>query len=127
MTWFLHVVSKNYANFQGRASRPEYWWFALFYFVIVIALSFVDVFVLGADDSGFSILSTIFSLALLLPSLAVAVRRLHDTNRTGWWLLIGIIPLIGFVVMVVFLVSKGTDGSNKFGDKPSTTPGDAQA
>lgn len=82
----------KYADFNGRASRPEYWWFVLFNFLVSIALS---IFSHG--------LSSLYSIATLIPSLAAAARRLHETNRSGWWQLLWLIPVIGWIVLIVFL------------------------
>lgn len=111
----------QYVGFGGRARRAEYWWFFLFSLLVGIVTSILDS-VLGTDFEGSStsggVLNLIASLALLLPSLAVAVRRLHDTDRTGWWLLIGLIPLVGAIVLLVFFVQDGTPGPNRFGPSP---------
>ena len=94
----------KYVDFDGRASRPEFWWFFLFQFITVIVLSVV-----------LSILGTIASLALLLPGLAAAVRRLHDIGKSGWWLLIGFVPLIGLLVLIYFMVQGSQSESNNWG------------
>lgn len=118
MNWFVTAV-KKYAVFRGRAGRPEYWYFILIYFVCVIGLSLLDS-MMGtySSEDGLGVFSGIFMLALLLPSLAVGVRRLHDTDRTGWWLLITVIPIIGAIVLLVFTVQRGTEGLNRYGDGP---------
>lgn len=112
MSWFLRVI-KNYAVFRGRARRKEYWMFILFSAIFAFVIAFLEPF-LGAED----ILSTIYSLFLLLPSLAVTVRRLHDTGRSGWWVLISLIPLIGAIVLLVFTVLDSEPGENKYGPYP---------
>ena len=118
MSWFLMVL-KKYAEFKGRSRRKEYWFFILFYTLILIALTFIDVSVGTYDaETQLGLISSIFMLAMLVPSLAVAVRRLHDTDRSGWWLLIALIPLIGAVVILVFMVLDGTPGDNRFGPNP---------
>lgn len=111
---------RKYVDFTGRARRAEYWWFSLFYFLLVVVLTIVDVMRIGADGllAGRSLLSGLASLALLLPSLSVAVRRLHDTDRSGWWILIGLVPLVGFIVYLVFMCLRGTAGPNRFGPDP---------
>ncbi|MFJ8793211.1 DUF805 domain-containing protein [Streptomyces sp. NPDC102462] len=111
MNWYIEVL-KKYAVFGGRARRKEYWMFALVNVVIAIVLAIVDAIL------GNQILSLIYTLAILLPGLGVSVRRLHDTGRTGWWLLIGIIPVVGFIVLLVFTVSEGTRGQNAYGADP---------
>ncbi|MDP3126349.1 MAG: DUF805 domain-containing protein, partial [Thiobacillus sp.] len=99
MDWYLGVL-KQYAVFKGRARRKEYWFFILFNLIASLLLTLVD-FMTGSLDAelGMGLLSGLYSLAILIPSLAVTVRRLHDTGRTGWWLLIGLIPLIGAIVL----------------------------
>ncbi len=86
----------KYADFNGRASLPEYWWFALFVFGVGILISFIS-----------NTLSWLFYLGVLLPSIAAATRRLHDTGRSGWWQLIALVPLIGVIVLIVFLAQRG--------------------
>jgi uncharacterized membrane protein YhaH (DUF805 family) len=118
MNWFL-VVLKKYATFSGRAQRAEYWYFLLISTLIVIALSVIDGMT-GSynEDTGWGLLSGLYSLAVLLPSIAVGARRLHDTSRTGWWLLIGLIPVIGTIVLIVFFVLDSTPGDNAYGPNP---------
>jgi uncharacterized membrane protein YhaH (DUF805 family) len=113
MNWFIDVVTKKYATFTGRAHRTEYWMFVLVYIVIAIVVSVVD----GILKTG-GILGGLLGLALLVPSIAVAVRRLHDTSRTGWWVLIALVPVIGFIVALVFMCLDGTPGSNEYGPNP---------
>ena len=115
---YMLMPYRKYAQFQGRSRRAEYWWFTLFVFIVSFILAFVDIAIRGGEPGGFGILGGIFSLATLVPSLAVGVRRLHDTDRTGWWILIGLIPLIGFIVLLIFYVQDGTPGTNKFGPSP---------
>ena len=88
----IKVCFTKYADFTGRASRPEFWWFALFNFIVSAALSIIS--------QG---LSSVYSLATLLPSLAVGARRLHETNRSGWWQLLWLVPVIGWIVLIIFL------------------------
>ena len=118
MYWYLGVL-KKYAVFNGRAHRQEYWMFVLFYIIIMFALVTVET-VLGIP--GF--ISLLYSLVLFLPSFAVAVRRLHDTGRSGWWLLIGIIPIIGGLVILFFMVQDSNPGDNPYGPNPKTAPPD---
>lgn len=107
----------KYATFSGRARRPEFWWFALFTFIGSMITGFIDVSIFGTQSES-GILSPIFSLAMLIPSLAVGVRRLHDTDRAGWWYFLILVPLIGFIVLLVFFVSRGTEGPNQYGPEP---------
>ncbi len=100
----------NYVKFKGRASRSEFWWFLVFVYVIAIFVYLIDNAV-GAR----SIISVIWSLAVLLPVLGLYFRRLHDTDRSAWWLLIGLIPFIGTIVLIVFWASNGTADDNKYG------------
>lgn len=122
MNWYMTVL-KKYAVFSGRAQRAEYWFFVLFNIIISFVLAFVDsaagTMTAGA---GVGILGGIYSLAILIPSIAVAVRRLHDTSRSGWWLLIAFIPLIGFIVLLVFFVMDSTPGANEHGPNPKEAP-----
>jgi uncharacterized membrane protein YhaH (DUF805 family) len=121
MKWFL-IVLKKYADFSGRAQRAEYWFFTLFYVIFFLALSLVD----GAAGLfnviyGVGVLSGLFALAMIIPSISVSVRRLHDTSRSGWWLLIGLIPLIGAIVLLVFVCLDSTPGTNTYGPNPKET------
>ncbi len=109
------VLKDKYATFSGRAARSEYWWFALFSVIASSILTVIDTAIFGSD---FGVLGPIFSLAVLVPSIAVGVRRLHDLGRSGWWLLIILIPLIGFLILLYFFVQKGTDGPNEHGPDP---------
>lgn len=118
MSWFIEALRK-YAVFRGRSRRKEYWYFALFVVVISIVLSIVDNLIGAYDRStGVGLLSGIFSLAILIPSIAVSVRRLHDIDRTGWWVLISLVPLIGFIVLIVFHVQDSTPRTNRYGPNP---------
>ncbi len=112
MNWYLEVIQK-YAVFDGRARRKEYWMFFLFNIIIAIVLSIIE----GSVGSP-GILSTLYSLAVLLPSIGVSIRRLHDTGRTGWWLLIGLIPLLGLIILLVFMAQEGEAGENQYGPNP---------
>ncbi|MBC7906618.1 MAG: DUF805 domain-containing protein [Rhodospirillaceae bacterium] len=102
----------KYATFQGRASRSEYWFFTLFTVIVPIIASIMDG---GMDLGPFEVLAT---LALLLPSTSVGVRRLHDTDRSGWWYLLPLIPLIGIIVLIIWFCTKGSAGTNRFGEYP---------
>ncbi|GAB2929397.1 MULTISPECIES: DUF805 domain-containing protein [unclassified Streptomyces] len=115
MNWYLAVL-KNYAGFSGRARRKEYWMFTLISFVISLVLTIIG------NAIGAEFISYIYSVAILVPSLAVAVRRLHDTGRSGWWLLIAIVPLIGAIVLIVFLATEGKPETNQHGANPKLSP-----
>jgi uncharacterized membrane protein YhaH (DUF805 family) len=118
MNWYLQVL-KKYAVFSGRARRKEYWFFFLFNVIVSIVLSVIDVTVgTYSATSGVGLLSGIYGLAVIIPSIAVGVRRMHDIDRTGWWLLIVFIPLIGVLVLLVFALLPGTAGDNKYGPDP---------
>jgi len=106
----------KYAVFEGRAQRKEYWMFVLFNFIIVVILGFIEG--LLHTDLTVNVLSGIYSLAVLIPSIAVGVRRLHDTDRSGWWMLISLIPIIGMLVLLYFMVLDSNAGSNRFGANP---------
>lgn len=113
----VKAVFSKYATFEGRARRSEYWWFVLFNILVSVVL----VLVLGGGGHGMgggNLANSLWSLATLLPALAVGARRLHDIDRSGWWLLIGFIPLIGLIVLVVFFATRGTAGPNRFGPDP---------
>ena len=112
MDWYLLVIQR-YVEFTGRSRRQEYWMFVLFNLIIAIVLSVIEN---AIGLKGF--FSTIYSLAVLLPSLGVSVRRLHDTNRSGWWLLIALIPLVGAIVLLVFMVQDSQPGANEYGANP---------
>ncbi|MBY4593996.1 DUF805 domain-containing protein [Ottowia caeni] len=118
MNWFL-IALKKYATFSGRAQRAEYWYFVLFYILILFGLTLIDS-ITGSysAESGMGLLGGIFTLLLLIPSIAVGARRLHDTGRSGWWLLIALIPLVGAIVLLVFTVQDSTPGENQYGPNP---------
>jgi len=116
--WAKRPVQK-YADFTGRAPRAEYWWFFLFVIIgEVIAMAIDSILGLGQMVGPYGPVLLLFALALIVPSIAVGVRRLHDTDRSGWWLLIGLIPLIGAIVLLVFFVTEGTKGDNRYGPDP---------
>ncbi|MFL6054562.1 MAG: DUF805 domain-containing protein [Actinoallomurus sp.] len=116
MSWYFAVL-RNYAGFSGRARRTEYWMFVLFNVIATLVLDLIGMAVkLG------TILGLVYGLAVLIPSLAVGVRRLHDTGRTGWWLLIGIIPIIGTIILLVFMATPGNRGDNAYGPDPKLAP-----
>ena len=118
MNWYLDVL-KKYSEFSGRARRKEYWIFLLFNIAISIVLAIID----GAtgtfsEEMGLGLLGGVYALGVLLPSIAVSVRRLHDTDRSGWWLLIGVIPVLGAIVLIVFMALDSNPGENQYGANP---------
>ena len=125
MNWFMTVLRK-YAVFEGRARRREYWFFVLFYILISVVLAVVDRMLGTYDETyGMGALGALFCLGLLIPSIAVGARRLHDTGRSGWWLLIGFIPVIGVIVLIVFFVLDSQPGTNAYGPNPKEAPAPA--
>ena len=110
MEYFLGAY-KKYADFTGRARRKEFWMFVLFSFIVAIVLGIIDSII------GFQLLGMLFSLGSLIPSLAIGARRLHDTGRSGWWQLLYLIPLIGLIIMIVFLV-QDSHPDNEYGPNP---------
>jgi uncharacterized membrane protein YhaH (DUF805 family) len=118
LSWYLEAL-KKYAVFSGTSRRREYWYFVLFNIIVAIVLGWIDA-LLGTRGSGMGagLLSWIYSLAVLIPSLAVTVRRLHDIDRSGWWILIALVPLIGAIVLLVFALLDGTPGDNRYGPNP---------
>jgi uncharacterized membrane protein YhaH (DUF805 family) len=104
------VVLERYAVFGGRARRAEYWWYILAQFIIVAVLA-----VLMGLSSVFSVLYVVFVIATFIPSIAVAIRRLHDTSRSGWWFLISLVPIVGGIILIVLLALDSTPGPNEYG------------
>lgn len=117
MHWYLEVL-KKYAVFSGRARRKEYWMFVLINILVALLLGLIEGIAGIAPETTESVLATLYSLAVLLPSIAVGARRLHDTGRSGWWLLIGIVPLIGALVLLIFFVQDSEPGANQYGPNP---------
>lgn len=140
MSWYLKVL-RHYADFHGRARRREFWMFVLLTAIVAVVLGLVDV-ALGTDDalgvrdgarngilglyfvfpSSTGLISGLYVLATFLPSLAVLVRRLHDRDHTGWWVLVLLVPVIGFVVMLFFTISGTRPGPNRYGADPRLLP-----
>jgi uncharacterized membrane protein YhaH (DUF805 family) len=118
MNWYLEVL-KKYAVFGGRARRKEYWYFTLFNLIAFFMLTIIDS-VIGSFnyEAGIGLLGGIYSLAVVTPAIAVSVRRLHDINRSGWWLLIELIPVIGTLVLLIFMVQDSQQGENQYGLNP---------
>ncbi len=108
----IRTVLSKYATFTGRARRSEFWWWVLGVLVLFAVAGLIDRMIFGADTA---ILGGLLSLAVLVPNIAVAVRRLHDTDRSGWWLLLNLIPVVGFLVLIWFYIQPGTPGANRYG------------
>ena len=121
MEWYLKVMRDNYANFNGRARRKEYWMFTLFFLLFALLAGFV-IGILSAVGETVAmiaiILAVVWYLGHLVPSLAVTVRRLHDTGKSGWFYLLAIIPYIGGLIIFIFTVIEGDKGDNKYGPDP---------
>lgn len=124
--WYKKVVFENYTNFSGRARRSEYWYFILCNFLITLILYIPIIVSAGMSDSSeptpifyvFLVLLLIYDLAILIPSLAVAVRRLHDTGKSGWSYLAVFIPLVGPILLLVWFVTEGESNDNQWGPNP---------
>jgi uncharacterized membrane protein YhaH (DUF805 family) len=117
---FFEAISscfKNFATFSGRARRAEYWWWTLFASLVALAPQIVNVGIIRMDGSV-NWFSLIALLIILFPGVAVSVRRLHDTGRSGWWLLINLVPLIGYFIFLYWMIKRGDQGSNQFGPDP---------
>lgn len=118
MNWYIDVLRK-YAVFSGRARRKEYWFFVLFNILVSLLLGIIDGLTGSFSHSaGIGLLGGLYTLAVLIPSIAVSVRRLHDTDRSGWWLLISLIPVIGAIVLLIFMVLDSQTGENQYGPNP---------
>ena len=117
MEWFVKVFQR-YADFEGRSRRKEYWMFTLFNLIFIYGLM-----ILMSFSPLLMIIYLIYLLATIIPSLAVAVRRLHDVEKSGWFILLGFIPLVGAVILLVWMVSEGTKGPNKYGPDPKDESG----
>jgi uncharacterized membrane protein YhaH (DUF805 family) len=119
MDWYLDILKNKYAMFGGRARRKEYWYFVLFNLLASIALGVIDgITGTYSEDAGLGLLGGIYALAVFIPSIAVAMRRLHDTGRSGWWLLLALIPILGFLVLLVFMLLDSEPGDNQYGPNP---------
>ena len=123
--YFLDTVKNKYVDFNGRATRSEYWYFVLFSVLISIVLSLIDTFAINPfldmtpeEAARGGILIGIFTLAILLPHIGIAVRRLHDTGKSGWWYFIALIPIIGALILLFFFVTDSQTGENAYGANP---------
>jgi uncharacterized membrane protein YhaH (DUF805 family) len=122
MNWYLGVL-KKYAVFDGRARRKEYWFFFLFTIIVSVILAIIDNLT-GTYNSkvGIGLLGGLYALGTLLPGIGVTIRRLHDTGRTGWWILIAFVPIVGGIILLIFMVLDGNPGENKYGPDPKAAP-----
>nr|WP_294846601.1 DUF805 domain-containing protein [uncultured Sphingomonas sp.] len=110
---------KKYADFSGRAPRAEYWWFYLFEIILFCVAIMLDALSGGGfGGTPYGLFTAILGLGLIIPGLAVTIRRLHDTDRSGWWILIALVPLIGGIILLVFSILQGTLGTNRYGPDP---------
>lgn len=115
------ALGPNYCKFTSRASRSEYWWFSLFTFLISLVFSFLSLITKQATVVTIAMYAV--SLYLLLPGLGLFFRRMHDTGRSGWWWLIGLIPLVGEIILLIFLVQPSQESENQYGPEPNMTQG----
>ena len=111
----IKICFSKYAVFSGRASRSEYWWFALFLFIAGIVTSIIDVMIMGYSSENFGPINAIFSVITFLPGLAVGARRLHDIDRSGWWQLL-VFTIIGIILLVIWFATAGSNKKNKYGN-----------
>ena len=117
--WYKKVVFENYANFSGRARRSEYWYFVLFNMIFAICAYLLDtVLNINFEPGAGGPFYLVYILGVFIPGLAVAVRRLHDVDKSGWFFLIALIPLIGLIWLLILFFSEGTNGRNNFGENP---------
>ena len=127
MEWFLKVVRDNYANFNGRARRKEYWMFALFNIIFLIIAAVADnilglAFTVGGVSMGYGWIYSLLTTALIIPSIAVMARRMHDIDKSGWMCLILFIPMVGAIWFLVLLCKDSNPGDNKYGPSPKASP-----
>ncbi|WP_200908207.1 DUF805 domain-containing protein [Pseudoalteromonas sp. R3] len=122
MDSYLSVL-KNYTEFKGRARRKEYWLFMLCNLIVMIVLGLVDMMLgMYSEEAGVGLVSGLYALAVIIPSIAVGVRRLHDIGRSGWWMLLTFVPLVGPLVLLVFNVMDSKPGENEYGPNPKEAP-----
>lgn len=112
---------QHYTDFRGRARRAEYWYFVLYNWLFSMAAGIIDVFLFGVNESGLGLFSSLYALIVFVPCLAIAVRRLHDIGRSGWNLLLGLIPIFGLIVLIIFYCQEGEPIDNKWGKNPKET------
>lgn len=112
MNYYIDILKNKYAAFDGRASRKEYWMFTLFSFIAIFVLALLGSLI------HFNFLYVIYELAILVPAIAVTARRLHDSGKSGWWMLLALIPFIGGLIVIIFLVLESQPGDNQYGPNP---------
>lgn len=117
MSYYLAAL-KKYTVFSGRSQRAEYWYFFLFNFIISTVLGFIDRAIISGSEVNIGILGLIFSLIILIPGIAVTIRRLHDIGKSGWMILISFIPIVGFIWLLILMVIDSNTGDNKYGPNP---------
>jgi len=126
MEWYLKVMKENYSNFNGRARRKEYWMFGLFYIIVIIIAMILDGALGTGFDMGYGVTAPygwiylLAGLIHLIPSLGVSVRRMHDIGKSGWFLLVSLIPIIGGIWLLILLCTDGESGDNTYGSNPKT-------
>ena len=122
MKYYILAI-QNYLNIKGRARRSEYWFFALFNFIFLILSTIIDS-IIGTSfmEFGFGYISLVYYLWALIPAFTVAVRRMHDTGSSGWYLLMGLIPLVGGIILLVKLFTDSQFGPNQYGENPKPNP-----
>jgi uncharacterized membrane protein YhaH (DUF805 family) len=121
MSAYLEGMRRSF-DFAGRSGRQAYWFYTLSYFIILLVLAFVDGAIGTLSADGIGLLGGVAMLVHLIPTISVTVRRLHDIGRSGWWLLIGLIPLVGIITLIVFACMPSQPGVNRFGDHTSAEP-----
>jgi len=121
MKYYL-LAFKNYFSFRGRSNRSEYWYFVLFHIVFVLGALMLDFAIIFNNGNPVAFVYLFYFLATFIPALAVTVRRLHDTDKSGWWMFVSLIPIVGSVWMIVLMASEGTRGDNKYGPDPNGHP-----
>jgi uncharacterized membrane protein YhaH (DUF805 family) len=122
MSWYLATL-KKYATFGGRARRKEYWMFSLFNFIFAFCIGFAEVMMGMGGESAVGPASLLFAVAVTIPGIAVMVRRLHDTDRSGWWFWVALVPVLGTLALLYFMLQEGTKGGNQYGSDPKNPVG----
>lgn len=116
--WWKKVLTKNYANFDGRARRAEYWNYVLFNFIFTLSVFVISIIFIFFGGFLLWPLMWLYGIATIIPGLAVVIRRLHDTGKSGWYILFAFIPLVGGIILIVFLATEGDRGPNEYGSDP---------